>query len=173
MNAFLTEEKRSLGIGTSAFESSFFAVHDAWRGTPRIMVAHDKILALPGLVSVGGLHHEVAHTVLHGSLEYYSFSVPTSLLRLERVGKIPRQMMRDILYLVSIAVKDCEVTRLLYEKGFVEDQVAYNRHFLEPSEEDHEAWDIAKENKTVRILFLVSILKTVFCAVPLLSLIHI
>ncbi|MFB0504281.1 MAG: hypothetical protein ACETWE_10645, partial [Candidatus Bathyarchaeia archaeon] len=37
MNAFLSEEKRKLGIKTSAFEASFFAVHDAWRGTPRIM----------------------------------------------------------------------------------------------------------------------------------------
>jgi hypothetical protein len=66
MNAFLVEEKRKLGIAMSAFEASFFAVHDAWRGTPRIMVAYDRMLTLPELVRVGSLQHEVAHTILHG-----------------------------------------------------------------------------------------------------------
>jgi hypothetical protein len=169
MNALINEEKRNLGIGTSAFEESFFAVHDAWRGTPRIMVAFDKMLALPRLVRIGGLHHEVAHTVLHGSLEYYSFSFPISLLRLERKGIVSRQSMQDILHLASIAVKDYEVTRLLYKNGFVEDQVAYNRYFLEPSEEDREAWKLARNNKIARLLVLVSLLKTACCAAPLLK----
>jgi len=167
MNAFLSEEKRSLRIQTSAFESSFFAVHDAWHGTPRIMVAYDKTLVLPELVSVGALHHEVAHTILHGSLENYVFSTPTSLLELERDGIISRQIGRDLLYLVSVAVKDYEVTRLLYENGYVEDQIAYSKYSLEPSEEDREAWNIAKENRAGRLLFLVSLLKTAWCAAPL------
>jgi len=169
MNAFIGGEKRNLGISTSAFEASFFAVHDAWRGTPRIMVAYDRMSALPKLVGVGALRHEAAHTVLHGSLEYYIFSFPTVLLKLERAGIISRKIAEDLLYLVSVAVKDYEVTRLLYEKRFVTDQFAYNRYFLEPSEEDREAWNIAKRNETARILVLVSILKTACCAAPLLK----
>ena len=50
MNAFLSEEKRNIGIKTSTFEASFFLAHDAWHGTPRIMVAYDKTLVLPKLV---------------------------------------------------------------------------------------------------------------------------
>jgi len=168
MNAFLSEEKRNLGIGMSAFEASFFAIHDAWRGIPRIMVAYDNILTLPKLVRTGVLHHEVAHSVLHGSLEYYSFSIPALLLELEREGVVSRQIMGDLLYLVSIAVKDYEVTRLLYENSYVEDQVAYNKYFLEPSEEDKKAWKLARKNKTARLLVLVSLLKTTCCAAPLL-----
>jgi len=167
MNAFLSEEKRSLGIATSPFESSFFAIHDAWHGTPRIMIAYDRMSALPELVRVGGLRHEVAHTVLHGSLEYYSLLFPSSLLKLERKGIISRQIMVDLLYLVSVAVKDYEVTRLLYEKGFVEDQVGYNRYFLQSSEDDREAWKIAKEDRTAKLFVLASLLKTSCCAVPL------
>jgi len=169
MNAFMSEEKRRLGISTSAFEVSFFALHDAWRGTPRIMIACDKMSSLPKLVGIGGLHHELAHTVLHGSPEYYLFAVPIFVLRLETDGVISRQIMGDLLYLASVAVKDYEVTRLLYGKGFVRDQVAYNRYFLKPSEEDQEAWKIAEGNKTARILVLVSLLKTAFCAAPLLE----
>jgi len=169
MNAFLVEEKRKLGIAMSAFEASFFAVHDAWRGTPRIMVAYDRMLTLPELVRVGSLQHEVAHTILHGSLEYYSFAVPTSLSKIENEGLVSRQIIRDLLYLVSIAVKDYEVTRLLYENGFVEDQVAYSKYLLKPSEEDHEAWKLSRKNKTARLLTLISLLKTTCCAAPLLK----
>jgi hypothetical protein len=169
MNAFMNEEKRKFGIKTSAFEESFLAVHDAWHGTPRIMVAYDKMFHVPELVGIGGLRHEVAHTVLHGSLEYYSFPTPTFLLELERKGAISRQITRDLVYLASIAVKDYEVTRLLYEKGYVEDQLAYNEYYLKPSEEDLEAWKLAEKNKTARLLFLVSALKTFCCGAPLLK----
>jgi len=115
------------------------------------------------------LHHEVAHTVLHGSLEYYSFSIPTLLFELKREGVVSRQIMGDLLYLVSIAVKDYEVTRFLYKNGYVDDQVAYNKYFLEPSEEDKKAWKLARKNKIARLLVLVSLLKTTCCAAPLLS----
>ncbi len=168
MNAFISEEKKKFGISTSAFEASFFAVHDAWQGTPRIMVAHDKMLTAPKLVAIGGLHHEVAHTILHGSLEYYLFPTPRLLVKLENEGIFSTQFVRDILYLASLAVKDFEVTRLLYRNGYVEDQVAYNTYFLEPSEEEHETWRLAEKNKTARLLVLVSLLKTACCAEPLL-----
>lgn len=169
MNALVNEEKRKLGIKTSAFEESYYALHDAWHGTPRIMVAHDRISALPELVRMGSLRHEAAHTVLHGSLEFYSFPLSASLIRLEEEGVISRQMARDLLHLVSVAAKDFEVTRLLYENQFVEDQVAFNKHILEPSEEEREAWELAKEDQAFRLLVLTSILKTICCAAPLLK----
>jgi len=169
MNALLNEEKRKLGIKTSAFEESYYALHDAWHGTPRIMVAHDKISALPELVRMGSLRHEAAHTILHGSLEFYSFPLSASLTRLEEEGVVSRQMARDLLHLVSVAAKDFEVTRLLYGNQFVEDQVAFNKHILEPSEEDREAWELAKEDQASRLLVLASILKTICCAAPLLK----
>jgi hypothetical protein len=169
LSAFVNEEKRKLGIRTSAFEEGFLAVHDAWHGTPRIMVACDTLSRAPKLVGIGGLHHEVAHTVLHGSLEYYTFSIPIFLLDLERKQAISRQVMTDLAYLTSLAVKDYEVTRLLYENGYVEDQVAYNEYFLKPSEEEAEAWKLAEKNKVARLLFLVSVLKTACCATPLMK----
>ena len=39
MNAFLSDEQGRLGIATSPLDASFLATHDAWRGTPRVMVA--------------------------------------------------------------------------------------------------------------------------------------
>jgi len=169
MSAFINDEKAKLGIKTSAFEEDFLAVHDAWHGTPRIMISRDKMSQVPELVGLGALHHEVAHTVLHGSLEYYVFPTPIFLLDLERNGVISMQTLRDLVYLGSIAVKDCEVTHLLYENGYVDDQVAYNEYCLQPSSEEGEAWKLAEKNNVARLLFLVSILKTPSCAAPLLK----
>ncbi len=169
MNAFVNDEKRKLGIKTSAFEESFLTLHDAWHGTPRITVAYDKMFRVPKLVGIGGLRHEAAHTVLHGSLEYYSFSMPMFLVELERNGVISKQNMRDLVYLASVAVKDYEVTRILCERGYVEDQVAYNEYYLKPSEEELEAWKLAEKNGTARLLFLLSFLKIACCAAPLLK----
>ena len=169
MNAFMNDEKRKLGIETSAFEESFLAVHEAWHGIPRIMVAYDKMLHVPKLVRIGVLRHEAAHTSLHGSLEYYLFSPPLFLLELERNGVISRQVTRDFVYLTSIAVKDYEVTRLLYKIGYLKDQVAYNEYCLKPTEEELEAWKLFEKNKTFTLLFLVSSLKTACCATPLLK----
>lgn len=168
MRAFLDKEKKELGIKTSAFEYSFFALHDAWRGIPRIMVAYDRLLSLPETVAESCLIHEAAHTLLHGSLEHYSFSIPAVLLELIEEGGISRQLALDLLYLVSIAVKDYEVSRLLYKCGFLEELNVYVGFFLEPSEEDVEEWGLVKDHRLAKLLYLTSLLKTLCCAVPLL-----
>lgn len=168
MRAFLHKEKKELGIKTSAFEYSFFALHDAWRGIPRIMVAYDRLLSLPETVAESCLIHEAAHTLLHGSLEHYSFSIPAVLLELIEEEGISRQLALDLLYLVSIAVKDYEVSRLLYKCSFLEELNAYVGFFLEPSQEDVEEWGLVKDHRLAKLLYLTSLLKTLCCAVPLL-----
>ena len=90
-------------------------------------------------------------------------------MKLRELNLLPRQSILDILYLVSIAVKDYEVTRLLYERGYVEDHVAYSKYLLEPSSEELQAWNLAQTDKRATLLVLVSILKTVCCAAPLLE----
>jgi hypothetical protein len=169
MNAFLDQEKRNLGIATSPFETRFLAVHDAWHGTPRIMVACDKVFCLPKLVRLGCMHHEAAHTVLHGSLEYYMFSAPTFSAPLKEKIAVLRPVLGDILYLVSTAVKDYEATRLLVNNGFIKDQVAYNKYTLKPSEEDTDTWNLARQNTIAQVLFLIALLKTACCAAPFLQ----
>ena len=169
MNAFIDQEKRDLGIATSPFETRFLAVHDAWHGIPRVMVACDKVFCLPNLVRVGCMHHEAAHTVLHGSLEYYVFSAPTFSASLKKKIVVFRQVMADILYLVSTAVKDYEATRLLLNNRFIKDQVAYIKYILEPSEEDSTTWNLARQNNIGQVLFLLALLKTACCAAPLLK----
>ncbi|RJX16145.1 hypothetical protein CW703_02190 [Candidatus Bathyarchaeota archaeon] len=165
MNLFMVEEKRKLGILTSNFEESYFATHDAWYGIPRIFLCLEKIKEKPWMVVVGGLRHEVAHTILHGSPEYYILTLPKAFKKLN----LPLKILENLTYLVSVAVKDYEVTRLLYNEGFVEDQVAYCKYFLKPTIEDLKDWETAKLNPLTKIIFLTAYIKNLCCATPLLK----
>lgn len=167
--AFLSAECRELGVKTSPFHEGFFAMHDAWRGIPRIILCLDRMVALPDLVMVGGIRHEVAHTVLHGSLEYYLFTFPEPIFKLMSQFNLSEEVAADILYLVSVAVKDYEVTRLLYERGYVEDQVAYVKFLLKTGEEDVLSWRLVEGNPLLEALYVIGLLKSIGCAIPLLS----
>jgi len=167
--AFLLMERKKFGVETSSFDDLFFAMHDAWRGTPRIILCLDRIRELPELVRIGAIRHEVGHTVLHGSIEYYVLPLPKTLLELMKLFNLSRKYVLDLLYLVSVAVKDYEVTRLLYQRGYIEDQVAYVKFLLKISEDDIISWNASQGNPLLEALYLIGLLKTVGCAIPLLA----
>jgi hypothetical protein len=124
---------------------------------------------LPRLVEVGGIRHEVGHTILHGNLRYYLLLSPPALLEIAGQFNLSSEYMTNLLYLVSIAVKDYEVTRLLYQRGYVEDQVAYVKFLLKVSEDDILSWKISQGKPLSKALYLISCLKPASCAAPLLA----
>ncbi|MFB0567060.1 MAG: hypothetical protein ACETVM_00540 [Candidatus Bathyarchaeia archaeon] len=168
VEAFLAEECREVGVASAPFDELFFAMHDAWRGTPRIILCFERMKRLLGLVKMGGIHHEVGHSILHGSLRYYLLSFPPSLLELADRFNLSFEYVTNMLYLISIAVKDYEVSRLLYGRGYVEDQVAYAKHLLKVSESDVLSWEISRGKPPAEALCLISCLKAAGCAAPLL-----
>jgi len=169
LTAFLSRERSDLGVSSSEMGEGFFAMHDAWRGVPRILVSLDRLLELPALVQVGGLRHEAAHSILHGSPEYYIFPMPPSLAELGRRFSLSLEVLTDLLYLLSIAVKDYEATRLLYGGGYVEDQAEYVQYLLEPSGEEVAAWSLSRGRAVAELLYLASQFKVLACASPLLE----
>jgi len=168
VEAFLTKEYVEVGVTSAPFDELFFAMHDAWRGTPRIILCLERMKTLPMLVKIGGIRHEVGHSVLHGSLRYYLLPSPPTLLELADRFNLPFEYVANILYLISIAVKDYEVSRLLYGRGYVEDQVAYAKHLLRVSESDVLSWEISRGKPPAEVLCLISCLKAAGCAAPLL-----
>ncbi|KPV63032.1 MAG: hypothetical protein AOA66_1102 [Candidatus Bathyarchaeota archaeon BA2] len=168
VEAFLTKESREVGVVSAPFDELFFAMHDAWRGTPRIFLCFERMQKLPGLVRIGGIRHEVGHSVLHGSLHYYLLPFPTPLLEIAGQFNLSFEYIANLLYLISIAVKDYEVSRLLYRRGYVEDQVAYAKHLLKVSENDILSWEISRGKPPAEALCLISCLKATGCAAPLL-----
>ncbi len=167
--ALISDEEKQLGITTSPLSGLFFATHDAWYGMPRIRVGLDKLAEHPELVVLGVIRPEVAHTVLHGSIEYFIFPTPKSLRTIGQEFNIPENIIRDTVYLIAIATKDYEVSRLLYKKGCLDDLVECNKYFLKPSDEDVGIWSIAQENPAAKLLAIASHFKVICCAAPLLQ----
>lgn len=167
MNSFYSRERNALDVASEDFGESFIAMHDAWRGTSRIGVCMSRMRELPRPVQIGTLRHEVGHSVLHGSMEYYVFPISAPLIQAAKRLRLSREYSFNLLYLISIAVKDFEVTRLLSGKGCVEDQLAYSNHMLGTSNEDLDAWQLSKGNPAGMALCLAGRLKDAACLIPL------
>ncbi len=159
MNSFYVQEKQVFQVSPETLSEQFFALHDAWRGTPRIGICFERMRQLPQLVQMGVLRHEVGHSVLHGSVEHYVFSITPPLLEASKRFGLATGYSLSIIYMVSIAVKDFEVTRLLMEKEYVEDQLAYALHVLATSQDDLRALRIAQSNPAAVTLYATSRLK--------------
>jgi len=166
---YMNRERAAFGIASAEFGDRFIATHDAWRGRPRIILRMDALREVQPLVRDGCIRHEVGHSVLHGSPEYYKFPIPSSLLSLGIEFGLSSKYLYNVLYLTSIAVKDYEVTRLLVSKGFLEDQRAYVSYLLEPTKEDLRTYELARTSKEGMALYALSYLKLIGCAAPLLK----
>lgn len=167
MSAFYSRERVAVGVVSEDVGESFIAMHDAWRGTSRIGVCMSKLNDLPLPVQIGTLRHEVGHSVLHGSMEYYVFPIEAPLMEAAERLRLSKEYLFNLLYLISIAVKDFEVTRLLSERGYVEDQVACSNHVFGTSSEDLDAWQLSKGDPASMALCLAARLKDAACLVAL------
>ncbi len=146
---------------------TFFTTHDASSGKPRISVYLDKFVQLPELVSLAGIRRQAAHSVLHGSPEYYFIAFPQDLAGAMRRYDLPQSYTNALLYGTAMAAKEYEVTHILHGNNFVEDQVAYAKYILEPSSEEALAWEIALRHRLEKILYLSALIRDISCAVPL------
>jgi hypothetical protein len=163
---FLTAEKAKLGIKTLGDEA-FICSHDAWHGYPRILICLEKLLAISPLAQLGALRHEVAHSVIHGSLASYVVRIPPNCLELAKAKSLDMGILQQVLYYCATAAKDFEVTRLLVHQGYRECQVAFVQTQFLPSEEDELAWLLARSHPQGKLLFFTGQLKTLLMGWPL------
>jgi len=169
MKNFYQREKMDVGVVTNEFEDSFLARHDAWRGTPRIAICLEIMSKAPKLIQIGSLRHEVAHSILHGSIEYYMFPITKALAEASMKFNLSKQYCFNLVYLISIAVKDFEATKLLLKAGYIEDQIAYIQYLLKPLNDDLIAWKLSKNNPAAIVLYLAGRLKDLACLTALQS----
>ncbi|MEM3443210.1 MAG: hypothetical protein QXM86_05080 [Candidatus Bathyarchaeia archaeon] len=160
-------------VNLNIFETSdgqgFFATHDASEGKPTINIYLDRVLGLPPKVVVGGVRRQAAHSILHGSPEFYKIKFPAELMQVISEYGLSENFATNILYGASMTAKEYNVTKFLVDGGFVEDQEAYVKYMLEPSAEELQAWEIAKTNPMGKIIYLVMTIRDIACAIPLIE----
>lgn len=153
----------------SEAENPFFATHSIWQGKPKLTLYIDKLLDQPEIVNIAGIRRQVAHSILHGSLEFYRIRFPEELKKAMRQYQLSLNYTNELLYAISMAAKEYEVTNFLYRKDLVNEQTAYVKHILKPDYEDILSWKIALGDPLLRTLYLVLVIRDVSCALPLLS----
>ena len=168
LRQLLAAEHAELGIVGPTGEE-FLALHDAWHGVPRITLCRERLAEVPPLVGLGAIRQQVAHSILHGSSEYYVFKLTRDLVEKGQERGLAPVALQQLLYYVAIAVKDYEVVRLLVTHGYVDCQAALVFHQLEATDEDRLAWRLAQANPAARLICLASQLKLLLFIRPLVA----
>ena len=166
LRQFLAREQAQLSIASPLGEE-FLALHDAWHGVPRITICFERLAETPDMVSLGAIRQQVAHSILHGSVEYYVFKLSRNLVEKGQERRLAPVALQQLLYYVAIAVKDYEVVRLLVAHGYVDCQAALAFHQLEASDEDRLAWRLAQLDPVAHLIYLASQLKLLISIRPL------
>jgi hypothetical protein len=169
MRALLKEDRLRLGMSAGG-DDEYVCSHDAWRGYPRIICGLDRLTKLNKLGRLGAIRREAAHSVLHNSMEYYIFRIPDECRHTATIKALDPPVLDQVLYHVSVAVKDFEVTKLLVQHNFIDCQFALALEWIKPSEEDKTTWKQVQANREAKFIYLAALLRPMLFVHPLLAL---
>ena len=155
---FYRREKEELGVVTSE-ESDFLATHEAWRGYPSIHLCHEKIEGFQDSFIEGVLHHEIGHALFHGSMEFYTFKFTSRLQEVARLHGFEFNHLQQCVYFLSIAIKDQEVVQWLTKIGLGPGQKSLLGYIMSDTEEEREAWELAKHAPVTKKIAMAAFLK--------------
>ncbi len=156
---FDAREKAELGVVTGG-DSEFLATHEAWRGYPRIHLSLEKIRGIPEEIVRGVVQHEIGHALLHGKPEFYHFLFSKGLRETAGSAGLDLPQLRQLVYLLSVALKDEEVVRFLGERGLGLYQNRVLEYLIKETGEDQQAWELINHLPALRKIAWAVFLKT-------------
>jgi len=156
---FYQREKKELGVVTGE-ETDFLATHDAWRGYPRIHICQERLIGIDGTIVQGVIHHETGHALHHGAPEFYTFRFSNRLQEAGRFCGLDLPLLQQCVYLLSVAIKDQDVTLWLAKNGLGSSQLALLDYLLSDTEEEHQIWERIQEFHGLRKIAFAAFLKT-------------
>lgn len=104
-------ESEAIDLGVIAV-GEFIAMHEAWRGWPRIHIDYEKCNKLRDNHLRSVVVHEISHAILHGSPIYYSV-----VFQLSDIPELSLEDVARLLYIATTIVKDMDVHEFLIESG--------------------------------------------------------
>ncbi len=161
---FYDAESYRLGV-VGGVQKLYLGFHDAWLGYPRVGFVVGEIERLGEALAAPIILHEASHTVLHGSIIYYT--LPHHLLGLISPLRFDRELGILILNSIFTGVKDFEVSELMLKLGYRSHAEAYASFVLKTSREDVEEWREAEGSPSLELLHITRRLKDVLAAAPI------
>ena len=140
-------------------ETEFLATHDAWRGYPRVHICQERLTGVPNSVIQGVIHHEIAHALNHGTLEFYTFTFSKGLQEAARSHGMDMSLLQQCVYFLSVAIKDREVVQWLAQIGLGFSQVVLLRHLISETEEERQVWEVVRDSGPLEKIALAAFLK--------------
>jgi len=137
------------------------ATHEAWRGYPRIHICHERVKGVQDAVIEGVLHHEIGHALFHGSMEFYTFKFTDRLQEAARFNGFDLHLLQQCVYFLSIAIKDWEVIQWLTKIGLGSCQKSLLQYMMKDTEEEQEAWGVAKQSPVIKKITMAAFLKII------------
>ncbi len=145
--------KRVLGDLWMPESSQFYAFHIVM-DRPTIILRLD--VSSKDLLE-SSIYHELVHAKLHGHRRFYEINIPNELLPLGDIAP-------SVFYLISVAVKDYEVSSFLSSAGLAKTQKPLLMNMLEP---DNIPWNLL--DMPALTLALASKLKPIMFSLPLIG----
>jgi len=170
LNSFLRDEKFKLSMSFNTVDDASACTYEVLRGYPRLLICSERLSHYSKLARAGAIRHEVAHTILHGALEYSIFQIPDDCRHTATVKGIDSDKLEEIFFQLSLGVKDYEATRLLIANDYIQCQFAYALEWIQPAEDDQTAWNISKTNRQTRFVYESALMRPILFTNPLLSL---
>jgi len=137
------------------------ATHEAWRGYPSIHICHESVKGFQDPLIEGVLHHEIGHALFHGSMEFYTFKFTNRLQEVARINGFDFHHLQQCVYFLSIAMKDREVVEWLTKIGFGSGQKSLLEYIMNDTEEEREAWGVAKHSSVAKKIAMAAFLKVI------------
>ncbi len=164
---YIRQEKFKMGIIENKSEESI-CLYDIIKGYPRITLAVEYLEKYSKNAKLGLIRHQAAHTVLHGSLEY---TIPDDLRQIGMVKGIELGTLEVALQKLSLAVKDCEASKLLIEHEFTNCQLAFALEWIQPKIDPRLSIKLQqqKTDRQQKFIHYIELLKPVLYSLPLIG----
>ncbi len=130
-NGFV-EALADLSLPMTLILPDFATLHESFAGYPRIWISSTDLDLSDGICRAR-LQHEVGHGILHWEISAYLLGMPAALQEAQRRQRVHPDEASMAAYLLSVALKDYEVSSLLENRGITEDQIAFYLRELDPS----------------------------------------
>lgn len=168
MRDYLRQEKFKLGI-IDEIEEDEVCLYDIWKKFPRITISVEKLNEYSKQARPGVIRHQAAHSILHGSLEYRIFKIPEDCQQVALVKNLDNSVLEQAVQKLSLAVKDCEASKLLVEHSFINCQIAFALEWIHPPSENKLTQKAVRPDRPTRFISQLMLLKAILFAHPLIS----
>lgn len=168
LHDYLRQEKFKMGIIDNTYEDTI-CMYDIWKGYPRISISIEKLREYSKQARIGFIRHQSAHSVLHGSLEYRIFKIPEDCQQTATIKNIDPNALELATQKLSLAVKDCEASKILVEHNYVNCQLSFALEWIRPEIAPRSASRLTRMDRQQNFIAQIELLKPILFAHPLMA----